>query len=420
MSMEFACSNFSQNNVTPSLWSISSYFRVATLTMSSFLILFMLIGIPWNLVLIIIIIKKRLFKQPAILLLLNLAVTNFLLCLLVMPMQIIPGLAGEFIFGNSDYARCRVCYLTLIMSILLLMSVHNVALLSLDRFLYVKKPLQYQNIVTLKRVSAILALCWLVFTAFSILPVFGIGVVHFVQVLPACVLNFEERGLNIHNTYYWVFHVGACITPVTILLITNTWMLCIMKKSIRNGYARSKRNSIGGRKSLNSIRRKYARDQTRLSQIFVALFVSSIVTWLPIAIAIIMVAAANFFVLEFTTFSFLCILSQPVIHPILQVLLLRDVRTVVAQPCRLLSGCQCYSRETPPNSENNKSDDKATTCTKHCCRQNVRACCCMWDCAGRSYTVNRSSQLENKSSSQPENESSSSKPENELAVCTDV
>ena len=205
MSVEFACSNYSQDNVTSGSWSINPYFRVATLTMSGFLILFMLIGIPWNLLLIVIIIKKRLFKQPAILLLLNLAITNLLLCLLVMPMNIIPALAGEFIFGSSDYARCQVCHLILIMSILLLMSVHNIALLSLDRFLYVKKPLQYQNIVTLKRVIAILVLCWLVFTAFSILPVFGVGLVNFEEAIAACVLTWAVKGLNIHYVYYWVF-----------------------------------------------------------------------------------------------------------------------------------------------------------------------------------------------------------------------
>ena len=235
MSVEFSCSNFSNDNVTSWLWSISPYFRVATLTKSSFLILFMLIGIPWNLLLIVIIIKKHLFQQPAILLLLNLAVTNLLLCLLVMPMNIIPAIAGEFIFGSSDYARCRVCHLTLIMSILLLMSVHNIALLSLDRFLYVKKPLQYQNIVTLKRVTAILVLCWLVITAFSILPVFGVGLVIFTEVLSACVLTWGVKGLNIHYVYYWVFVVCACLTSVTIFVITNIWMLCIMRKSLKKG-----------------------------------------------------------------------------------------------------------------------------------------------------------------------------------------
>ena len=341
--MEFTCSNYSKDSITPLLWLINPYFGAATLTMGTFLIVFMLIGIPWNLLLIVLIVKKRLFEQPAILLLLNLAVTNLLLCVAAMPLMIIPAIAGEFIFGQSDYARCQVCHLTIIMSTLFLMSVHNVALLSLDRFLYVKKPLQYDTIVTLKRVAAILVLCWVIFSAYSILPVFGIGKVTFAEVLPACVLTWEVRGINMHYIYYWVYIVSACLVPVAILVITNIWMLCIMRKSLRNGYVRARRNSIGGDKALASqIRGRYTKNQTRLSQIFVTLLVSSFVTWLPIVIVIILVTAAQLFVLELTTFAFLCLLSQPVIHPILQVLLHRDMREVVARPFR---GCQRTSNE---------------------------------------------------------------------------
>ena len=359
--MEFACANFSQDSVTLWLWSISPQYRAANLTLSAFLILFMLIGIPWNLLLIVIIIKKRLFKKPAVLLLLNLAVTNLLLCV-AMPMMIIPALAGEFIFGQSDYARCRVCYLSLIMSILLLMSVHNIALLSLDRFLYVKKPLQYKNIVTIKRVAAILTFCWVLFTAFSILPVFGVGEVDFVQILPACTLNFDARGLNVNFIYYWVFSIGSCLAPVIIFLSTTTWMVCIVLKNMRKVYTRAKKNSLGGRNvSAAHTRAKYAKDQIRVVQIFMALFLFSLATWLPILITLTMVNAADVFVLEFTTFSFLCLLSQPVVHPILQMLLLRDVRTVFVQLCMHFSGCQYTSNDNTVSNNEDKSGCSNTT-----------------------------------------------------------
>ncbi len=259
------------------------------------------------------------------------------------------------------------------MSLLSLMSVHNIALLSLDRFLYVKKPLQYKNIVTVKRVSAILVLCWVLFTAFSVLPVFGVGFVHFVTVLPACVLGYEVVGLNIHYVYYWVFIVCACLTPVSILVVTNTWMLCIMQKSIKRGYIRAKRNSIGGNRSvILQMKGKYTKDQTRLLQIFMAIFASSIVTWLPLVITISMITAANIFVLEFTTFAYLCCLSQPVIHPVLQVLLLRDVRTVVAPPYKLLPGCQCTSKEKPRTSgSSNNVPNVGIKSANQCCRPGV-------------------------------------------------
>ncbi len=273
MDLEFTCSNDSWDTVTPERWLIIPQFRAATLTMAAFLILFMVVGIPWNLLLIVVIIKKRLFKQPAILLLLNQAVTNLLLCLIAMPLSIIPAIAGEFIFGNSDYARCRVCHLTLIMSMLLFISLHNIALLSLDRFLYVKKPLKYNTIVTERRVSAILVFSWVVFTVFCILPVFGVGLVRFSEVISICILTATE-GLTVHHIYFSVFIVSAAFTPMIILFITNTWMTCIMAKSIFRGYARAKRNSTGpwGFSLSPQVKEKFIKYEVHLLQIFLTLY----------------------------------------------------------------------------------------------------------------------------------------------------
>ena len=358
--MNFACSNCSQDSLTPERWLISPQYRAATLTLSVFLIVFMLIGIPWNLLLIVVIIKKRLFENPAILLLLNLAFTDFLFCLMVMPINIVPAVAGEFIFGNNDYARCIVCHLAVAWSVLLLMSVYNVVLLSVDRFLYVKKPLQYKNIVTLKRVAVTLTAFWVFFIAFSILPVFGVGLIVFIEVLPACTL-LTVPGLTTSYVYYWTYIAFVCFVPAVILVVTNTWMMWIMKKSIRRVYIRAKSNSVKSDTSATlQLKGKYTKDQIRLLQIFAALFVFSIMTWLPTVITTIMVHAANLFVLEFTTFASVCFNLQPIIHPILQFLLLKNVRSVVAK----LTPCQCTSNSAPNTPESSNNDRKSRNMSK--------------------------------------------------------
>ncbi len=62
---------------------------------SAVLSLYFLVGFPWNLLVIGIIIKKRLYTQPAVMLMLNLAIANFLVFALVMPFSITTGIAGE-------------------------------------------------------------------------------------------------------------------------------------------------------------------------------------------------------------------------------------------------------------------------------------------------------------------------------------
>ncbi len=142
------CLNFSQDTISPDLWTLSDDYFGPGIGVGIILAIFMLIAVPWNSFLIGIIIKKCLFKEPAILLLLNLAITDLLISLFFLPFNIIPALTGEYIFGNSDYTRCQVCQTGIVFSILLAVSIHNVALLSLDRFLYIKMPLKYKKIVT--------------------------------------------------------------------------------------------------------------------------------------------------------------------------------------------------------------------------------------------------------------------------------
>ena len=51
---------------------------------AAFMLLFFLVGVPWNLLVIGVIVKKKLFTRPSVMLMLNLAIVNLLVCLLVM------------------------------------------------------------------------------------------------------------------------------------------------------------------------------------------------------------------------------------------------------------------------------------------------------------------------------------------------
>ena len=350
--------------------------------MSAFYIIFMLIGIPWNVLLIVVILKKRLFKQPAILLLLNLATTNLLFCIIIMPMIIAPTMAHEYIFGKSDYVRCQVCYAeAVIMAILLLMSAYSVVLLSVDRFLYLKKPLKYSSIVTAKRVAGILVLCWVLFTAFSILPVFGVGFVAFAHVIAICTIVFQPfGGKNYFLTYYWFYIVLASMIPIVILLFTNTWMLCIVRKSYAEGYLRAKRNSNSTSTHATQMKRKHIKGNIRLTQIFGALFLSSIFTWMPLALTAMMYVAGGVFIEEFSSFAVLCFFSQSVIHPIIQILLLQDVRVVIIKPFKkLLSQCRSQKHNSmSPNVASNEGEESGKMPDKKSCC----VCCSILDRCG--------------------------------------
>ena len=72
-----------------------------------FQLIFLVVGIPSNILVIAAILKNKLLSHPTHLLLLNLAVSDILVCVLVMPFNIVTALAGRFIIGSSDYVRCQ-------------------------------------------------------------------------------------------------------------------------------------------------------------------------------------------------------------------------------------------------------------------------------------------------------------------------
>ena len=134
------CKTTSSNSVTPDYWNLSDGCETECKVVANFLLLHILVGIPWNILVPIVILKKKLYQQPPIVLLLFLSVADSLILISAL-CYIITGFAGEYLIGSTDKERCKTCHL------LQSNSLHNIpiltiALMSLDRFLYVYKPFQ--------------------------------------------------------------------------------------------------------------------------------------------------------------------------------------------------------------------------------------------------------------------------------------
>ncbi|XP_029012088.1 trace amine-associated receptor 13c-like [Betta splendens] len=124
-----------------------------------------LLTVVLNLLVIVSISHFRQLHTPTNLLLLSLAVSDFLVGLIVMPFQI---LLTEPCWLLSD----SVCVLYYIFAfITVCASVGNMVLISVDRYVAICDPLHYSTKVTQRRVQSFVVLCWVssVFYAFMIL-----------------------------------------------------------------------------------------------------------------------------------------------------------------------------------------------------------------------------------------------------------
>ena len=302
--------------------------------------LLLLLAVPWNLLVIIAILRKRLYTQPAVMLLLNLTVTNLLFSLLVMPFNIFAGIKGEYVFGNSDQQRCAVCQTGIFVIILPWVSLHTLALISVDRFIYLKRPMKYSTIVTKWRMLVTIAAIWVLCTVLALPPLFGFGEINFAYTVATCVPILVGETHIAPNYIYVSLLLTEVSIPIIILFVMYVWIVCIIRSSLIRKLKRSLSLSKKNKKKAKSVKsiaasRAHAKSQQRMVWLFGAIFTANIVTWLPMVGLAISVAVLGTAPSLAYTIPFLTYLSETVIHPVLVVCLMRDIKSDISKCCTL-------------------------------------------------------------------------------------
>ena len=316
------------------------------ITMAVFLIAFVAIAMPCNILVIGTIIKKRLFKQPTVLLFLNLLLTTVVFCIVhLIPFGIVTAIAGEFILGNTDYARCIVCYIDGVLLIILSIEIGStIILISVDRFVYLYKPLKYSGIITIRKTIIAIGFAWIYSFVFSIPLLFEFGKFKLAgRLLPVCIPRFtNEAGL--FDGYWWLLIFGVILPLVFLGVIFNLFSLIIIFKNIRKSHQRSKALSTTN-KSL-----KYSniqKQQILLFHIFGTLLVANMFIYIPV---VIYVAVLSTEFLAFLNLLHIAFNSQAVVHSVVQALFIKDARNIAKKilcclskksPSSQCCGCGC-------------------------------------------------------------------------------
>ncbi len=346
---EFTCFSpeLSRTDVNESAWTLlpvgSSHLH-SVRSIAAFQIIYLVVGIPWNMLVIGVILVNKMFAKPTHILLLNLAVSDLLVCVCVMPFNILSALAGEFFIGSSDYARCQVCYFyNITIVVMLYASLFIVALMAVDRLVYIKFPLRYQDLVTVKKVWVTLTIVWLICILVGLPPVFGLGVIGFSNTVGSCSLLFSAETSVGPSFYYIIVLVFVAFFPFGTTLIANTWLLCVARKTLHTTFTRRITTTMSlpetdapaqqRTKSVQKIRSKYNLQQIRLAKVFGAIFVVNSITWIPIMFISFVSGAVGPDNVPPEAFSvvFLSFLSQPAIHPVLEAFLVGKVRSALVK-----------------------------------------------------------------------------------------
>nr|VZI47393.1 unnamed protein product [Spirometra erinaceieuropaei] len=121
-----------------------------------------------NMLIMLAVFLVRKLRSPTNLLIVNLALTDFLVSILVMPFATAYQLLGYWPFNQG------ICDLYNIFDVLLCTSsILSLCAISIDRYLAITRPLQYAAKRSPKRMLFMILITWLLSAAISIPPVFG-------------------------------------------------------------------------------------------------------------------------------------------------------------------------------------------------------------------------------------------------------
>lgn len=346
---------------------------------SAALVLIFLAGVPLNCYILAQILHKRLYSNPTYLLLLNLGFVDLLTCLIPILFNIVLSFNGEISFGRSDYTRCQVCKIVTAYILLTLQSAYNLALISVERLIFFRSPLQYSSLVTSKRVLLALLVIWFISIAFTIPPLAGYGDLAFSVSCGYIFLTTPHLDRSLVYLFVCATFQGIV---VIVLVVTNIWIVVIAMKSTRRvkgirvtpyESAKSRNSRISpfqstktsksrsdhvspfqsakSRNSQNStiftshveqqvdlVRRRLSREvakkQLRLCQVFGSIILVNIVTLIPAFVLIIVTVSVSFMQPTFAVFVQISVFSQVVLHPLVEISLALELRRVIVKWCR--------------------------------------------------------------------------------------
>ena len=368
-SPNFSCSDprLSRDNVTEEAWTINSsgkYHDNSVIAVAALQVLYLLIGIPWNTVVVLVILKKKYYKEPTYVILLNMVIADLFVCVICLPFGIATALLQEFNIGSSDYVRCTVCqFIDILILIFTNYSLFALAFLSVDRLIYIRWPLKYDGIMTLSNIAIFLVASIIVCIITALPPAFGFGEIKFANALGVCTLYAVGTNRVTRNVYYLWVQIAILSVPVSLALIANIWQVIIACKTSHNKFSKKRecnmaninKTAIDRRVSNQELKIEYTKQQVRLAQVFSAIFFLNIITWIPSQVILIISTLGKEEILSAPSLAvvYLIFLSQPVLHPILETCLVGKARwmfiKIVAFFCKNKAPPAKYSSATRTN-----------------------------------------------------------------------
>ena len=176
-------------------------------------------------VLILTLCNHKVLQQPSVIFLTNLIIYNLIFSSLYMTPEMVAAAAGEWVFGNTveqKHASCQ--FVGFVSANILYLTLFSLGVLSVDRFLFIVKPMMYKRIMKTWLAWLICACCWVFSIILSTTPFYGLGQYGFHMYAVNCVTVWPG------HTDFVLFCAVILLAFIVLITVTTIWTYCFTRK----------------------------------------------------------------------------------------------------------------------------------------------------------------------------------------------
>lgn len=192
-------------------------------------------------------------------------------------------------------------------------------------------------------------LCTICFIS-SLCPLFGFGDMHFKFAIATCKFRTDGRTSVTDNVNYALLLIlENLLIPWPILIITNSLIVRAVMTNLKKIYATGKDLGYSQEDLLNNLfkdnEKEKLKKQLNLIKVFGGTLVAHVFTSLPTNIYILQafISGHEDFPPAETMILFICFISFPVVHPLMQACFIPEVRNIPMSVLSYSSSC-CWSK----------------------------------------------------------------------------
>ncbi|XP_068671619.1 melanopsin-like [Montipora foliosa] len=184
--------------------------------------------IAGNLLVLTVVWRTLHLHEPNYFFLCSLSVADLLVGMIYCPLLIVSAIKQSWPFGDA------VCHFhAVVICISLNASLLNLCVISIDRYLYITRPLRYPEIVTTKKTILTIVFLWFHSIFWAIAPLFGWGEYTYEESTATCKPNWSGQGQT-NRTYALGLALFCFLFPVLVMVGAYTMIFIAARKQLQN------------------------------------------------------------------------------------------------------------------------------------------------------------------------------------------